>query len=38
MAPALTSTARRVVLGSLRRRRVPVLDITTRVAVSSPRT
>jgi hypothetical protein len=37
MAPALASTTRRVVLGSLRRRRAPVLDTTTRVTVSSPR-
>jgi hypothetical protein len=38
MAPALVSTARRVLLGSLRRRRAPAVDTTTRVTVSSPRT
>jgi 2-polyprenyl-6-methoxyphenol hydroxylase-like FAD-dependent oxidoreductase len=32
------STARRVLLGSLRRRRAPALDTTTRATVSSPRT
>jgi 2-polyprenyl-6-methoxyphenol hydroxylase-like FAD-dependent oxidoreductase len=32
------STARRVLLGSLQRRRVPGVDTTTRVTVSSPRT
>jgi 2-polyprenyl-6-methoxyphenol hydroxylase-like FAD-dependent oxidoreductase len=32
------STARRVLLGSLRRRREPAIDTTTRVAISGPRT
>jgi 2-polyprenyl-6-methoxyphenol hydroxylase-like FAD-dependent oxidoreductase len=32
------STARRVLLGSLRRRRAPALDTTTRVTVGGPRT